>query len=137
MAKVAKSIKGDSPSDAEYTLEDDPIEFELEKMERGSGSSNGESDDEGQQDHKQVDSIIAEMDEQKDKEQEAAGEQDAESEEDLRRMYELSLLTPEAMAAHIQQLEKELYELSQQEARELNRSKHLRIFGNSRRRANK
>ncbi|XP_043645051.1 uncharacterized protein LOC122614553 [Drosophila teissieri] len=137
MDKVAKSIKGDSPSDAEYTLEEDPIEFELEKLERGSGSSNGESDDEGQQDHKQVDSIIAEMDEQKDKEQEAAGEHDDESEEDLRRMYELSLLPPEAMAAHIQQLEKELYELSQREARELNRSKHLRIFGNSRRRANK
>ncbi|XP_039482177.1 uncharacterized protein LOC120445687 [Drosophila santomea] len=137
MAKVAKSIKGDSPSDAEYTVEEDPIEFELEKLERGSGSSNGESEDEGQQDHKQVDSIIAEMDEQKDKEQEAAGEQGKESEEDLRRMYELSLLTPEAMAAHIQQLEKELYELSQREAKELNRSKHLRIFGNSRRRANK
>ncbi|EDV56264.1 eukaryotic translation initiation factor 5B [Drosophila erecta] len=137
MDKVSKSIKGDSPSDAEYTLEEDPIEFELKKLERGSGSSNGESDEEGQQDQKQVDSIIAEMDEQKDTEQEAAGEQDEESEEDLRRMYELSLLPPEAMAAHIQQMEKELYELSQREARELNRSKHLRIFGNSRRRANK
>ncbi|XP_037716672.1 uncharacterized protein LOC119551407 isoform X1 [Drosophila subpulchrella] len=132
---IRKSIKRESPSEEEF-LEEDPAELEVEKPEH-SGSSNGESDEEGQQDQKKVDSIIAEMDEEKDKEQEAAGGQDKESEEDFRRMYELSLLSPAAMAAHIQRLEKELYELSQREARELNRSKHLRIFGNSRRRSNK
>ncbi|XP_037716673.1 uncharacterized protein LOC119551407 isoform X2 [Drosophila subpulchrella] len=121
---IRKSIKRESPSEEEF-LEEDPAELEVEKPEH-SGSSNGESDEEGQQDQKKVDSIIAEMDEEKDKEQEAAGGQDKESEEDFRRMY-----------AHIQRLEKELYELSQREARELNRSKHLRIFGNSRRRSNK
>ncbi|EDX06826.1 uncharacterized protein LOC6734212 [Drosophila simulans] len=135
MKKVKKSIKRESPSDEEYTLEEDPIEFELEKMERG--SSNGESDEEGQRDQKQVDSNIDEMDEQNDEEQEAARKQDAERQNDLRKMYELSLLPPAAIAAQIQQLEKEIYELSQWEARELIRSKHLRIFGNCRRRANK
>ncbi|XP_017008418.2 uncharacterized protein wuc isoform X1 [Drosophila takahashii] len=136
MEKVPKTIKRESLSDEDFILEEDPSELEVEKPEH-SGSSNGESDEEGQRDQKKVDSIIAEMDEKKDKEQEAAGGQDKESEEDLRRMYELSLLSPAAMAAHIQRLEKELYELSQREARELNRSKHLRIFGNSRRRSNK
>ncbi|XP_033153745.1 uncharacterized protein LOC117136796 isoform X2 [Drosophila mauritiana] len=135
MKKVKKSIKRASPSDEEYTLEEDPIELELGKMERG--SSSGESDEEGQRDQKQVDSNIDEMDEQNDEEQEAAREQDAERQNDLRKMYELSLLPPAAIAAQIQQLEKEIYELSQWEARELVRSKHLRIFGNCRRRANK
>ncbi|KAH8365144.1 hypothetical protein KR084_003714 [Drosophila pseudotakahashii] len=145
MDKVPKTIKREFLSDEDFNLED-PLE--VEKPEH-SGSSNGESDEEGQRDQKKVDSIIAEMDEEKDK------EQDKESEEDLRRMYgewfcrgdnfiniqklltELSLLSPAAMAALIQRLEKELYEVSQREARELNRSKHLRIFGNSRRRTNK
>nr|NP_001097291.1 Wake-up-call, isoform B [Drosophila melanogaster]NP_610814.1 Wake-up-call, isoform A [Drosophila melanogaster]AAF58467.1 Wake-up-call, isoform A [Drosophila melanogaster]ABV53780.1 Wake-up-call, isoform B [Drosophila melanogaster] len=136
MKKVTKSIKREgSPSDEEYTLEEDPIEFELEKMERG--SSNGESEEESQRDQKQADSIIDDMVEQNDQEQEAAGEQDVERENDLRKMYELSLLPPAAIAAQIQQMEKEIYELSQWEARELIRSKHLRIFGNCRRRANK
>lgn len=86
MKKVSKSIKREgSPSDEEYTLEEDPIEFELEKMERG--SSNGESEEEGQRDQKQADSIIDDMVEQNDKEQEAASEQDVERENDLRKMY--------------------------------------------------
>lgn len=50
---------------------------------------------------------------------------------------ELSHLSPAAMAAYIRELEAELYELSQREARELSRSKHLRIFGNNRRRSSK
>jgi len=82
---IRKTIKRESPSEEEF-LEEDPAELEVEKPEH-SGSSNGESDEEGQQDQKKVDSIIAEMDEEKDKEQEAAGGQDKESEEDVRRMY--------------------------------------------------
>lgn len=39
------------------------------------------------------------------------------------------------MAAEIERLEKELYELSQREARELTRAKHLFIFGSNRRRS--
>lgn len=50
---------------------------------------------------------------------------------------ELTRLSPAAMAAYIRELESELYELSQREARELSRSKHLRIFGNNRRRSSK
>ncbi|XP_033153744.1 uncharacterized protein LOC117136796 isoform X1 [Drosophila mauritiana] len=84
MKKVKKSIKRASPSDEEYTLEEDPIELELGKMERG--SSSGESDEEGQRDQKQVDSNIDEMDEQNDEEQEAAREQDAERQNDLRKI---------------------------------------------------
>ncbi|KAI8038519.1 uncharacterized protein LOC128254803 [Drosophila gunungcola] len=128
MEKVQKSIKSKITSDEEFVMEAD--------VPAHSSSSNEESDEEvedgGRQDQKNVDAIIAEMDEQ-----EAAGRQDKESDEDQRQMYELSLLSPAAMVAHIQRLEKELYELSQREARELNRSKHLRIFGHSRRRSNK
>lgn len=52
-------------------------------------------------------------------------------------LTELSRLSPAAMAAHIRELESELYELSQREARELSRSKYLRIFGTNRRRSSK
>ncbi|XP_016986114.1 uncharacterized protein LOC108049451 [Drosophila rhopaloa] len=136
MEKVRKSIKRESPSDEEFISKED---LEAEKPVQ-SGSSNEESDEEteeGRQDQKNVDDIISEMDEEKDKEQEAICVLDRNSEEYNRNMYELSLLSPAAMALQIQRLENELYELSQREARELTRSKHLRIFGNSRRRSNK
>ncbi|XP_070069382.1 uncharacterized protein wuc isoform X2 [Drosophila takahashii] len=97
MEKVPKTIKRESLSDEDFILEEDPSELEVEKPEH-SGSSNGESDEEGQRDQKKVDSIIAEMDEKKDKEQEAAGGQDKESEEDLRRMYETSHRTESPFA---------------------------------------
>ncbi|XP_017077771.1 uncharacterized protein LOC108112437 [Drosophila eugracilis] len=135
MRKATKPVKRESPSDEEIMLEEDSNE--MEDRPEHSGSSNGDSDEEGQQDQKEVDSIIAEMDEEMDKEHEAAGGEAKESEELRRQMDELSLLAPADMAALIRRLEKELYELSQWEAKELIRSKHLRIFGNSRRRSYK
>ncbi|XP_041563426.1 uncharacterized protein LOC108144969 isoform X2 [Drosophila elegans] len=79
MEKVQKSIKGKITSDEEFVMEADRPTH--------SSSSNEESDEEmedgGRQDQKNVDAIIAEMDEQ-----EAAGRQDKESEEDQREIAE-------------------------------------------------
>ncbi|KAH8292572.1 hypothetical protein KR018_003111 [Drosophila ironensis] len=107
---------------------------DIQEGQESKASSNEESEEdteEGQQDRK-------DEDEKDDKgEDVAAGEEEQFSDEDLQQMMELSLLSPAAMIAHIQGLEARMFELSQREARELNRSKHLRIFGNSRRRASK
>ncbi|XP_062133553.1 uncharacterized protein LOC133843830 [Drosophila sulfurigaster albostrigata] len=57
--------------------------------------------------------------------------------EDEQKAQELSRLPPPALAIYLEELEAELYELSQREARELSRSKQLRIFGSNRRRPSK
>ncbi|XP_030387070.1 uncharacterized protein LOC115633734 [Scaptodrosophila lebanonensis] len=59
------------------------------------------------------------------------------SEEDEEKMLELSRLPPPALIAYIEDLETQLYELSQREARELSRTKYLRMFSNNRRRSTK
>ncbi|KAH8400820.1 hypothetical protein KR009_001184 [Drosophila setifemur] len=137
MERKAKSIK-ESPTDEEFLIEDEAtnetVEMEVEKLDN-TGSSNEDSEEES--DRKNDGSISAEMDENNEKEQEVFGGQGKDKEEDLRKMNELSLLSPAAMVALIQRLETQLYELGQREARELTRSKHLRIFGNIRRRPNK
>ncbi|XP_064547957.1 uncharacterized protein wuc [Drosophila montana] len=122
-------------------MEVDKAETEAEPA---SASSNEESDDDADADadveesprgRKSVSSIIAEM-AIKNEQEAASSSARTQKEDELKRM-ELSNLSPAAMAAYIRELEAELYELSQREARELSRSKHLRIFGNTRRRSSK
>ncbi|EDW08339.1 uncharacterized protein LOC6578494 [Drosophila mojavensis] len=118
----------------------DPDKAEQE-ADAGSGSSNEDTDEdvdiedieESPRGRKSVSSIIAEMAIRN--EQEAANS--SSKKEDEQKRMELTRLSPAAMAAYIRELEAELYELSQREARELSRSKHLRIFGNNRRRSSK
>ncbi|KAH8316631.1 hypothetical protein KR067_011837 [Drosophila pandora] len=144
MERNEKSIKGDYECQ-EFLAVDEPIIYppEITGKTENTGSSNEESGEEtaeeGHQDHKNLDSIETEMDEkcERELEQEEAGAPNRDSEEDLRKMNELSLLSTAAMIAYIQCLESQLFELGQREARELNRSKHLRIFGGTRRRSNK
>ncbi|XP_022222132.1 uncharacterized protein LOC111073886 [Drosophila obscura] len=103
-------------SDAETEVEVDSDEGESGQQEAASG----------------VSSIFAEM---KEKDDEGNNGKEKFTEEDVKRMEELSRMPLAAMAAHIQALDTELYELSQRETRELSRSKHLRIFSNYRRRS--
>ncbi|KAH8337010.1 hypothetical protein KR059_011029 [Drosophila kikkawai] len=135
MKNIQKSIKkGQGPNaDAEST-NDLP---EMEKLDNA-GSSNEETEEEtedGQQDREEVDSMIVEMDEKE--MQEGTGGQEKFSEMELRIMNELKELSPTAMVAEIELLEKELFEYSQREAREITRSKHLDILGKNRRRSSK
>ncbi|XP_017027120.1 uncharacterized protein wuc [Drosophila kikkawai] len=132
MKNIQKSIKkGQSPNaDAEST-NDLP---EMEKLDNA-GSSNEETEEETEQDREEVDSMIVEMDEKE--MQEGTGGQEKFSEMELRIMNELKELSPTAMVAEIELLEKELFEYSQREAREITRSKHLDILGKNRRRSSK
>ncbi|KAH8275427.1 hypothetical protein KR026_007179 [Drosophila bipectinata] len=142
MAKKAKTIKEEYESQELLSL-DEPIIYPPEftvKMDN-TASSNEESGEEtakdGHQDRKNWDSFDPEMDEKAEREMEEADVRNKDTEEDLRQMNELSLLSTAAMIAYIQGLESQLFELGQREARELTRSKHLRIFGAPRRRSNK
>ncbi|XP_033248350.1 uncharacterized protein LOC108158026 [Drosophila miranda] len=99
-------------------------------------AAEGDSDDDesGQQEASGLRSIFAEM---KEKDEEEADENSKAgfTEEDLKTMEELSRMPPAAMAAYIEALDSQLYELSQRETHELSRSKQLRFFSNYRRRS--
>ncbi|EDW36324.1 GL16735 [Drosophila persimilis] len=99
-------------------------------------AAEGDSDDgeSGQQEASGVSSIIAEMKE-KDEEEADENAKAGFTEEDVKTMEELSRMPLASMAAHIQAMDSQLYELSQLETRELSRSKHLRVFSNYRRRS--
>ncbi|KAH8297090.1 hypothetical protein KR044_004843, partial [Drosophila immigrans] len=115
------------------------------EVEAASSSSNDDSDEDADADvdveesprgRKSVSSII-EMAIKNEQEAASSSNKAQTQKEDEQKALELSRLPPPALAVYMQELEAELYELSQREARELSRSKHLRIFGNSRRRPSK
>ncbi|XP_017867005.1 PREDICTED: uncharacterized protein LOC108616368 [Drosophila arizonae] len=116
-----------------------------QEADAGSGSSNEDTDEdvdiedieESPRGRKSVSSIIAEMAIRNEQEAANSSSNARTQKEDEQKRMELTRLSPAAMAAYIRELEAELYELSQREARELSRSKHLRIFGNNRRRSSK
>ncbi|XP_034478070.1 uncharacterized protein LOC117784439 [Drosophila innubila] len=126
--------------------EDVEIEKPDNEVEAVSSSSNEDSDEDADADadmeesprgRKSVSSIIAEMAIKNEQEMATSNSKAKTQKEDEQKRLELSCLSPGAMAVYIRELESELYELSQREARELSRSKHLRIFGNNRRRSSK
>ncbi|ALC41491.1 wuc [Drosophila busckii] len=119
------------------------VEMEIDKADNASSSSNDDSDEymdveeESPRGRKSVTSIIAEMALKTEQEAVNSYSKISNTAEDKLKRQELSRLTPAARVAYARDLETALYELSQREARELSRSKHLRIFGTSRRRYSK
>ncbi|KRF97870.1 uncharacterized protein Dwil_GK27399 [Drosophila willistoni] len=124
-----------------------PVDIEpIAEAPANSSSSNEEESNEEVEESAQCSKSVSSIKkETHDKKDQAEEEQDKEVEtkkrqfspEDIEEMMALSRLPEAALAAYIQELDTEVYEWSQREARELSRSKHLRIFGNNRRRANK
>ncbi|KAH8291206.1 hypothetical protein KR054_009784 [Drosophila jambulina] len=137
MENMPKSIKKSQSPTAKAESTNELPKKQSVKLENGSSNEETEEETEdGQQDREEVDSMAVEMDKEEVKES-AGGQKKQYSEEEPRIMNELKELSPPEMVAKIESLEKELYELSQREAREITRCKHLDIFGKNRRRSSK
>ncbi|KAH8372412.1 hypothetical protein KR093_011394 [Drosophila rubida] len=121
MDKADNEVEGASSSSNDDSDEDADVDADIEESPRG---------------RKSVSSII-EMALKNEQEAANSFNRAKNQKEDEQKALELSRLPPPALAIYVQELEAELYELSQREARELSRSKHLRIFGNNRRRPSK
>ncbi|KAH8253807.1 hypothetical protein KR032_007038 [Drosophila birchii] len=134
MDNMEESIMGQSPNaDA-----DDLLEMKMEKL-NNTGSSNDETEEEpedGQQDREEVEALTVDMEVKEMKEGAGSGREKY-TKEDLRIMNGLKHLPPAVVIAEIEHLEKQMYELSQREAREITRSKQLDIFGKNKRRSGK
>ncbi|KAH8376208.1 hypothetical protein KR200_001701 [Drosophila serrata] len=142
MHKIKTSIKKGQSPNADAESADDLPEMETEKLEN-TDSSNEDTEEEtedGQQDCEEVENMAVEMDKEEEMEMEMEETGDGEKEynqEELRTMNELDDLSPAALVAEVRFLDQQLYKLSQQEAREITRIKHLDIFGKNKRRSSK